>query len=113
MSGYIRRAVAVSAICVGFLTVAASPVLAQVERVYTGVTPPVLVTTGERTTPPVPAQPLPLQVSSGAVAATQQAPVEGLAFTGADIATLVLVALSAITIGAVLTRARSRSTPQT
>lgn len=112
MKSYIRRAVAVTAICVGFLSLAASPVFAQVERVYVDVTPPALVTTTDLTTPGLPTRPLPLQVSSGAVTASQQAPVEGLAFTGADIATMVLVGMAAVAIGVVLTRTRPRSVPE-
>ena len=122
MKGSIRRGVFASAVCLGSLLVAASPVVAQVERVYTGVAPPtlggtllstgeiggVLAITGERVTPSV----VPLQVAGGSVAAAQQAPVGGLAFTGADITGMVLIGLSAVTLGAVLTRrARPRSTP--
>ena len=120
MKGSVRRAMFASAVCLGSVMVAASPVLAQVERVYTGVAPPtlggtllstgeiggVLASSGERTTLAV----LPLQVAGGSVAAAQQAPVEGLAFTGADITGMVLIGLSAVTLGAVLTR-RSRPRP--
>ncbi len=121
------RGVIATAICLGFLTFVASPAPAQTERVYTGVTPPaitppsitptaitppavgaVLSTSGERTPT---AQVLPLQVSGGGVAAARQAPVRGLAFTGADIASMVVLALGAIALGAVLTRrGRPRST---
>jgi hypothetical protein len=101
------------------LTFVSAPAWAQVERVYTGVTPPVLggvlAETGQRpaaavaTPAPAAAQVLPLQVG-GAVAAAQQAPVQGLAFTGADIASLVGIALAAIVLGTVLAhRARPSS----
>ena len=52
---------------------------------------------------------LPLQVSSG-VRATSQARVQGLAFTGADIAGLMVIGLVAMAIGVVLTR---RARPRT
>jgi hypothetical protein len=85
--------------------------MAQVERVYTGLTPPaignVLSNTGERSASGVV---LPLQVSSGVVPATPQASVQGLAFTGADIVSLVVIALVAMTAGIVLTR---RGRPRT
>jgi hypothetical protein len=122
MKGSIRRGVFATAVCLGSLMVAASPVLAQAERVYTGVTPPtlggtllstgeidrVLAVQSERATASV----VPLQVAGGSVAAAQQAPVGGLAFTGADITGMVLIGVSAVTLGVVLTRrARPRSTP--
>jgi hypothetical protein len=114
-----RRSTLAVLACVGLMTVASAPAWAQVERVYTGVTPPVLGgvlgESGERPAVSVtPAQTptqqvLPLQVS-GAAGATQQAPVQGLAFTGADVASLVVIALFAITVGTVLARrARPRN----
>lgn len=120
--GSIRRGVAFSALCMVFLGLT-SPAWAQaqVERVYTGVAPPVVRQVGAGSgvfrASSVSAQPLPLQVSSGAVgatfAATAQAREEGLAFTGADVASLVLMGLGAITVGMVLTRrARPHSVPE-
>jgi hypothetical protein len=102
---------------IGLVTLASAPAWAQVERVYTGVTPPVLGgVLGQSgaavpvTPAPASAQPvLPLQVS-GAALATQQAPVQRLAFTGADVASLVAIALFAIAAGTVLARrARPRN----
>lgn len=117
-----RRLLAAGFLLLGFTLVAAGPASAQVETLYTGVTPPVintptgpgstpglvLATTGERTAP---AQVLASQ-TSGAVAATSQASVQGLAFTGADIAGLVTLGLSLTAVGLVLTRrARARTLP--
>lgn len=108
----VRRSALAAIACLGMLTFVSAPAWAQVERVYTGVTPPVLggvlAETGQRpaavaTPAPATAQVLPLQVG-GAVAAAQQAPVQGLAFTGADIASLVGIALAAIVLGTVLAR---------
>ena len=115
-----RRATAVM-LCLGFVGFLGSPASAQTERTYTGVAPPVvgqvLSNTGERSTPPavqpgavLPAQGavLPFQVSAGPPA--PQAATQGLAFTGADIAGLVTIALVALTGGVVLTRrARPKS----
>lgn len=67
----------------------------------------VLATGGGRA---VPTQVLASQ-TSGAVAATSQAPVQRLAFTGADIVTLVTIGLSLAALGVVLTR-RARALPQ-
>ena len=117
MKASLRPGVLAASVCL-LIALAAPPASAQVETVYTGLAPPsvgaVLSNTGQRTvTPAVSPQVLPLQVSSGAVAGTQQARVQGLAFTGADIVTLVAMGLSAIAIGVVLNRrARPRSTPQ-
>ncbi len=119
-----RRSALVAAFCMGVLTLVSAPAWAQVERVYTGVTPPalggVLAESGQGATLAAPAvaaapgqaastQALPLQVA-GAVAATQQAPVQGLAFTGADIAGMVVIGLAAIAVGTVLAR-RARPRP--
>ena len=73
----------------------------------------VLAASGQRTpaavNEAVPTQVLASQVSGG-VAGTTQAPVQGLAFTGADIATLVTFGIVAIMVGVVLNRrARPRS----
>ncbi|HEX2047690.1 MAG TPA: hypothetical protein VHF27_08000 [Acidimicrobiales bacterium] len=140
MSGLIRRSLVASAVFVAFLGLAAGPAAAQVgpdgERLYTGVNPPaqgsVLAprgvpavpgpgtalgvvatpTAGQVATMGVQGQVLPLQVSSGAVAGASRAPVRGLAFTGADVATLVPVGFAAVTLGVVLTRrGRPRSAP--
>ena len=119
MKGLLRRSALAVAASAALLTVVAAPALAQVEVLYTGVNPPVvggvLAASGQRATVTPPAavqgQVLSLQVSGG-VAGTQQARVEGLAFTGADIATMVVIGSSAVAVGAVLTRrARPRSTP--
>ncbi len=113
-----RRGVFALAVCGALVMLVAAPASAQEAR-YAGVTPPavdaVLANSGERATvvptAAVQGQVLPLQVSGGGVGATQQARVEGLAFTGADIATMVLIGLSALALGVVLTRrARPRST---
>ena len=144
MKASVRRSVLVTALCLGFITLAGSPATAQVgrgEELYVqGVTPviagdvlagsgqrlagdvlvgsgqrlagDVLAGSGQRPVQSLPTQVLPLQ-ARGAVAGTSQAQVQGLAFTGADIATLVMIALSAMTLGVVLTRrSRPRSTPQ-
>jgi hypothetical protein len=116
----IRRSLAAGFLMLGFALVAAGPASAQVETLYTGVTPPVintptgsppgavLATSGERTAP---AQVLASQ-TSGAVAATSQGSVQGLAFTGADIAGLVTLGFSLLAVGLVLTRrARARALP--
>lgn len=116
---FFRRSMLAVMACIGMMTLVSAPAWAQVERVYTGVTPPVLGgvlgESGQRpAVAPTPAQApgqqvLPLQVSSPALA-TQQAPVQGLAFTGADVASLVVIALGAIIIGTVLARrARPRN----
>ena len=117
MKGLLRRAALALAACAALLTATAAPALAQVEGLYTGAAPPVvggvLAASGQRAVAPtgaVQGQVLSLQVSGGGVAATQQARVEGLAFTGADIATLVLIGMSAVAAGVVLTRrARPRA----
>ena len=125
-----RRCVAACFLWVGFVAWAAMPASAQVDVRYTGpgvVVPTintpgggigapggpaggVLAESGQRTVAPVseaiPTQVLPSQVS-GAVAGTAQAPVQGLAFTGADIVALVTIGLLTLTLGVVLTR-RSR-----
>lgn len=109
MKEIVRRYVVASVICLGFLPFLASPASAQTDRVYTGVTPPVVVLseTGAR---PAQAPALPFQVSSSAGSVTPQASVGGLAFTGADIMGLVTIALVALGLGAALTRqARPRT----
>lgn len=116
----VRRAVLAAVACLGMLTFVSAPAWAQVERVYTGVVPPVLggvlADTGQRpaavaTPAPTATQILPLQTSGAVAATTQQAPVQALAFTGADIVSLVGVALAAIVLGTVLAhRARPRTT---
>jgi len=69
----------------------------------------VLAEAGQRTAAPVPTRVLASQASGG-VAGSAQAPVQGLAFTGADIVTLVTAGLVAIMLGIVLNRrARPRS----
>ncbi|MDQ3895753.1 MAG: hypothetical protein M3326_00650 [Actinomycetota bacterium] len=125
MKGLLRRGALALAVCSALLTLAAIPALAQVETLYTGVTPPgvggVLASSGQRAavTPTAAVQGgvlgaqgqvLPLQVSGGGVAPAQQARVQGLAFTGADIATMVLIGLSAVALGIVLAR---RGRPRT
>ncbi len=108
----IRRGAVAAAVSVVFVTLAASPALSQVEALYTGVRPPVVgnvLGTSGGTTPAgavaaLQGQVLPLQVSSGGVGAVQQARVEGLAFTGADIVTMVAIAFCAMAVGVVLTR---------
>ena len=107
---------------VAFLTLAvAAPAHAQDARSY-GVTPAsaaggVRASSGERATivptAAVPGQVLSLQVSGGGVGARQQANVEGLAFTGTDIATMGLIGLSAMAVGGVLTRRARAGTTQT
>jgi len=110
MTTTIRRSLVIGLIWLGFVAFTATPASAQVDVRYTGpglsvptINAPgpvgVLSETGERT------QVLASQV--GGVAGTAQAPVQGLAFTGADIVTLVTVGLVAIMLGAVLNR-RSR-----
>lgn len=120
MRGLLRRGALALAIGSLLLALATAPAAAQVETLYTGVTPPVvgavLANSGERATivptGAVQGQVLSLQVRSGGVAGSQQARVEGLAFTGADIATMVLIGMSAMAVGVVLTRrARPRTTP--
>ena len=107
-----------AAVCLGFVALVASPASAQP---YVAATPQgagaVLSSTGGQQ--PVgavlssaDARPaaLPFQVSGSAATATPRASAQGLAFTGADIATLVTVALAAMTLGVVLTRrARPRA----
>lgn len=111
-----RRLLAAAALLLGLMTLASLPASAQVETLYTGVTPPaisagvndgggVLANSGERA--------LPTQVAAvPAVAATAGAR-QGLAFTGADIVGLVTLGLSLTVAGAILTRrARARTSPQ-
>ncbi len=136
MQGSIRRPLVASAVFFALVGLLAGPAVAQVgpdgERLYTGVNPPaqgsVLAPTvsgpgtalGVVATPTagqgqvlgVQGQVLPLQVSSGAVAGASRAPARGLALTGADVATLVLIGFAAVALGAVLTRrGRPRSAP--
>lgn len=134
----IRRFLILSGLCMGLVTSVASPGWAQVERVYVGVSPPAagaVLGASNQSSPgaagtnqgsagfagstrsPAVASPgtqaLPFQVSSGPVAAATQAPVRGLALTGTDVASLVLIALLALAVGIVLTRgARSRPLPK-
>ena len=120
-----RRGLAVGLFWLGFAAWAAMPASAQVDVRYTGpglavptLSGPgpvggVLAASGQRTSAPVsesvPTQVLASQVSGG-VAGTAQAPVQGLAFTGADIVGLVTIGLAAITLVIVLNRrARPRS----
>ena len=125
-----RRCISTALLCLGFVGWAAMPASAQVDVRYTGpgltvptITPSggpvgggpvgaVLSETGQRpvaqVTPAAPPQ-FVAQLSGG-VAGTAQAPVQGLAFTGADIVTLVTIGLSALMLGIVLNRrARPRS----
>lgn len=149
MRGSIRRSLCVSAVCLAFVGLA-GPAAAQVgdvERLYTGVTPPaqgnvlapggvvtpggvpgapgtalgavstptggaVLGAAGQRGTVGVQGQVLPLQVSSAGVSGASRAPVQRLALTGGDVATMVAIAFAAISLGVVLTRrGRPRSAP--
>lgn len=114
----IRRATAAA-----FLTVALTLVLAPAAsaQTYTGVNPPsvgavlgdpggdgqVLSSAGERS----PAgQVLASRVNSAAAAGAVQAQVGGLAFTGADVITLALLAGSLILVGVIIVRgARARA----
>lgn len=119
MKQLVRRLATAVMLGLGFVALVgstASAQTAQTERTYTGVAPPVvgqvLSNTGERSTPPPAVQPggvlpaqgavLPFQVSAGPPA--PRAAAQGLAFTGADIAGLVTIALVALTAGIVLTR---------
>ena len=126
-----RRCLAAGVLWLGFIAGAASPASAQVDVRYTGpgvVVPTigspggpgasavpaggVLASSGQRTLPvdeSVPTRVLPSQVSGG-VTGTAQAPVQGLAFTGADIVTLVTFGLVATMVGIVLNR-RARPRP--
>lgn len=118
-----RRCLATALLCLGYVAWAAMPASAQVDVRYTGpalvvptITPAsapvgaVLAETGER--PPAPTQFVTAQLSGG-VAGTSQAPVQGLAFTGADIVSLVTIGLSALMLGLVLNRrARPRVAKQ-
>ena len=114
-----RRCLCTALLCLGFVAWAAMPASAQVDVRYTGpgvavptITPSgpvgaVLSETGQR--PAAPPQVVTAQLGGG-VAGTAQAPVRGLAFTGADIVTLVTIGLSALMLGIVLNRrARPRS----
>jgi hypothetical protein len=102
----VRRFAIAGMLCLGFVALVAAPALAQTERVYTGVTPPVVAAVSSNTVQlPAPAAVLPFQVSGSATsAAAPQAAVRGLAFTGADIAGLVTIALIVLSVGIVLTR---------
>lgn len=126
-----RRCLSAALLCLGFVAWTAMPASAQVDVRYTGpgivvptITPPggpvgggpvggVLSETGQRpvaqVTQVAPPQFVAAQLGGG-VAGTAQAPVRGLAFTGADIVTLVTIGLSALMLGIVLNRrARPRS----
>lgn len=105
-------------LCVAFLTLVAVPASAQEAR-YAGVPAPAagaaLAGSGERgtiaPTAAVQGQVLPLQVSGGGVSAARQGNASGLAFTGSDIVTMVLMGVSAMAVGFALTRrARLRTT---
>jgi len=107
-----RRLLAAGALLLGLMTLAALPASAQVETLYTGVTPPaisagrpdggVLASSGERA---LPTQVAPIPAVSATAGARQ-----GLAFTGADIMGLVTLGLSLTVVGAVVTRrARART----
>lgn len=119
-----RRCLSTALLCLGFVAWAALPASAQVDVRYTGpgiavptITSPggpgggdpgggVLSASGQR---PV-AQVSQAAQLGGGVAGTAQAPVRGLAFTGADVVTLVAIGLSALMLGLVLNRrARPRS----
>lgn len=119
------RCLSTALLCLGFVAWAAMPASAQVDVRYTGpgvvvptITPPggpvggVLSESGRRPGPEVsqtPTQFVTAQLGGG-VAGAAQAPVRGLAFTGADIVTLVAIGLSAVMLGLVLNRrARPRS----
>ena len=115
------------AMCLGFVALSASPASAQVY--VQGASQPagnVLSSTGARLAPGgvlpsigeqqavggVSSQTgaAPFQVSGATATATPRASAQGLAFTGADIATLLTVALAAMTLGVILTRrARPRA----
>ena len=117
MEGLLRRGAVGLAVFAALLTLAAAPALAQPvnvdERYMRQPAGSVLGSSGERVNvvpTAIQGQVLSLQVSGGGVAATQQARVGGLAFTGADIATMVLIGLSAMAVGVVLTR---RARPRT
>ena len=124
MSVFIRY-IAAGFLCVGVAVFAASPASAQ-SNTYNAaeVGPPaiavqggVLGASGTRAAVPAPAVPgqvLSLQVSQPAPLATGgQASVSGLAFTGADVVTLLLMAVSMIVVGFTLTRrARPRRASQ-
>ena len=126
-----RRCLGTALLCWGFVAWAAMPASAQVDVRYTGpglavptITPSggpvggppvggVLSETGQRpavqVSQPAPTQFVAAQLSGGA-AGNAQAPVRGLAFTGADIVTLVTIGFSALMLGIVLNR-RARPRP--
>lgn len=116
MEGLLRRGAVALAVFAALLTLAAAPALAQpvnVDERYMRQPGAVLGSSGERVNvvpTAIQGQVRSLQVSGGGVAATQQARVGGLAFTGADIATMVLIGLSAMAVGVFLTR---RARPRT
>ena len=125
-----RRCLAAGLMWLGFVALTAMPASAQVDVRYSGpglavptINSPrpvvVLSETGERTASPAgPATAVPTATptqvlasqASGAVAGSTQAPVQGLAVTGADIVTMVTVGLAAILLGTVMHR---RSRPRT
>ncbi len=119
-----RRWLAVGVLAVAFMGAVASPASAQVQvdgRYMTPVTSTgtgeigaVLATGGQRAgaaPQAVPTQVLAAQGSTGSVGAAAQ--IRGLAFTGADILTLVAIGISLTLVGAVLARrARPRSLPE-
>ena len=126
-----RRCLAPALLCLGFVGWAALPASAQVDVRYTGpglAVPTIADPGGPVGGGPVGGGPVGAVLSesgqrpveeasqfvttqlSGGVAGTAQAPVRGLAFTGADIVTLVTIGLSALMLGVVLTR-RARPRP--
>lgn len=105
----------------GFVALAALPASAQVQAQtrYTGVTPPAINADGgsglgaSAAGAPQAAQ-MPIQASqlrAEAVAAPAQARATGLAFTGADVAKLVMLAIPLIVAGMVINR-RAQPRPQ-
>ena len=133
-----RRGVIAGLLCIGAAVFAAAPASAQTSAYNAAETSPpaisgsgpvgavlgssgpagaVLGSAGQRLATPAPAvsgQVLSLQVRQSAPAATGgQASVSGLAFTGADVITLLLVAVPMIVLGLTLTRhARPRQALQ-
>lgn len=119
MSTY-RRGVIAGLLCIGAALFAAAPASAQTSRAYNAseTTPPaisvsgpvgaVLGSAGQQVATPAPAvtgQVLSLQATQPAPVATGgQARVSGLAFTGADLITLLLLAVPLIVLGGILTR---------
>lgn len=106
--GMVRRSVAGGFFCVVVVLATNAPAWAQT---YTGVTPPKLANGAVPTVVVQPAQARSLHVTSAPVTRVVNAPVGGLAFTGADVVGLVALAGILIVIGLVMTRhPRTRST---